>query len=174
MDWYQTVFELIDMRSFSNLWFWLALAAIWSSATHYVLGAPYDMVPRAARLGGQSERDLDELVRIRISRLLHIADVSGIWLVALLAAALSGLLILGFWYDVEFAQATFLIGAPMTIVQLHALSTARLIEMADLRGAALRDRLSRHRHLTQAIGIVSIFVTAIWGMYRNMSVGPFG
>ncbi|MEC7670546.1 MAG: component of SufBCD complex, partial [Pseudomonadota bacterium] len=26
MDWHQTVYELIDFRSFSNLWFWIGLA----------------------------------------------------------------------------------------------------------------------------------------------------
>ncbi|MCU0909379.1 MAG: component of SufBCD complex, partial [Rhodobacteraceae bacterium] len=32
MDWYLTVFEVIDMRSFSNLWYWIGLAVLWSSA----------------------------------------------------------------------------------------------------------------------------------------------
>ncbi len=32
MDWYATVFELIDMRSFSNLWYWIALAVVWYAA----------------------------------------------------------------------------------------------------------------------------------------------
>ncbi|WOI56794.1 component of SufBCD complex [Palleronia sp. LCG004] len=174
MSFFQTIFETIDMRSFSNLWFWIALAAVWSMASHYVLGVPYDMVPRAARHGGTSERDLEALVRIRVRRLLFVAQVSGIWLVALGAAALSTLLVLGFWYGVEFAQATFLVCAPMSLVSLHAISTARLIEMADLDGAQLRARLVLHRRVTQTIGVVSIFVTAMWGMYRNLSVWPLG
>jgi len=174
LDWYETVFELIDMRSFSNLWFWIALAAVWSTASHYVIGVPFDMVPRAAKHGGQSERDLETLVQIRVNRLLFIAKVSGLWLVALTTAVLSTLLVLGFWYGIEFAQAVALIAVPMTLVGLLSLSTARLIHMADLHGEALRKRLIRHRHATQVIGMISIFVTAMWGMYQNMNVGPLG
>ncbi|MBJ3762898.1 component of SufBCD complex [Maribius pontilimi] len=174
MNWYEIVFELIDMRSFSNLWFWIALAAVWSTTSHYVLGVPFDMVGRAAKHGGQSERDLETLVRIRVNRLLFIARVSGLWIVGFGAAILTALMILGFVYQVEFAQAVFLIAAPMTLVGLLSLSTARLIEMADLSGAALRLRLTRHRQMVQVIGMVSIFVTAVWGMYQNMNVGPLG
>ena len=29
MDLADTIFEVIDMRSFSNLWFWIALAVVW-------------------------------------------------------------------------------------------------------------------------------------------------
>jgi hypothetical protein len=28
-----TVFELIGVRSFSNIWFWLVLAMVWSGAS---------------------------------------------------------------------------------------------------------------------------------------------
>lgn len=80
MDWYSTVFELIDMRSFSNLWFWIALAVMWSTTSHWVLGVPWDMVLRAQREGGQYEEDLLDIVRINTNRLLHIGTVSGLWL----------------------------------------------------------------------------------------------
>jgi len=80
LDWYSTVFELIDMRSFSNLWFWIALAVMWSTTSHWVLGVPWDMVLRAQREGGQYEEDLLDIVRINTNRLLHIGTVSGLWL----------------------------------------------------------------------------------------------
>jgi hypothetical protein len=34
--------------------------------------------------------------------------------------------------------------------------------------------LHRHRVHTQGIGILAIFVTATWGMYMNLAIGPFG
>ena len=83
MDWYQTVFEMIDMRSFSNLWFWISLAVMWSTASHWVLGVPFDMVLRAKRVGGQTEIDLEDLVRINTNRLLHVGRVSGLWLLGI-------------------------------------------------------------------------------------------
>ena len=108
MDWLSSVFELIDMRSFSNLWFWIALA------------------------------------------------------------------VLGFYYGVEFAQAVFLLAFPMSLVGLLNISTARLIESEGGRGDLLRKRLTRCRLYTQMIGTFSIFVTSLWGMYQNLSIGVLG
>ena len=82
MDWQTIVFEVIDMRSFSNLWYWIALAVTWSSASHWVLGVPYDMVGRARKYGGQAAEDLNDMVRVNINRMLYIAGISGLILVA--------------------------------------------------------------------------------------------
>ena len=43
-----------------------------------------------------------------------------------------------------------------------------------LSGEALHARLARHRLYVQIIGMVSIFVTAIWGMNQNLNLGPLG
>ncbi len=174
MDLYSSIFELIDMRSFSNLWFWIALAVMWSTASHWVLGVPYDMVLRARRNGGQTEQDLEDLVRINTNRLLFIARVSGLWILGLACFLLTGLLILGFLYSLEIAQALFLLGFPMSIVGLLSLSTANLIHQESASGEHLRKRLTRHRLYVQMTGVVSIFVTALWGMYQNLSIGPLG
>ncbi|MFD2739306.1 component of SufBCD complex [Sulfitobacter aestuarii] len=174
MDWYQTLFEQIDMRSFSNLWFWIVLAVIWSTASHWVLGVPYDMVVRARQQGGQAEADLEDLVRIYVNRLLYIAEVSGLWLIALGCFALTSLALLGIVYEIEFAQAVLLLGFPLSLVGLLSLATARRIRGEDARGEHLRRRLMRHRFYVQVIGMVSIFVTALWGMYQNLAIGPLG
>lgn len=174
MNWYTTIFELIDMRSFSNLWFWIVLAVVWSSASHWVLGVPYDMITRARRVGGQAEIDLEDMTRINVNRLLYIGRVSGLWLLGFSCFMLSGLVTLGFFYGVEFAQAVFLIALPMSLVGLLSLSTAKRIETEALTGEALRRRLLRHRLYTQLIGTLAIFVTALWGMYANMTAGVLG
>jgi hypothetical protein len=174
LNWYTSIFELIDMRSFSNLWYWIALAVVWSSASHWILGVPYDMIQRARRVGGQAEIDLEDIVRVNVNRLLYIGRVSGLWLLGFVCFFLSGLLVLGFFYGVEFAQAVFLLGFPMSIVGLLSLSTALLIEREGYHGEALRKRLLRHRLYTQMIGTVSIFFTSLWGMYQNISIGVLG
>jgi len=174
VDWYQTVFELIDMRSFSNLWFWIALAVVWSSASHWVLGVPYDMVLRARRHAGQAEADLEDMVRINTNRILYIVGVSGLWILGFGFFVLTSLGLLAFYYWIEFAQAVFLLLAPMTLVGLLSVATARKIAAQAERGEALRRRLLRHRFWTQVIGMISIFVTALWGMYQNLSLGALG
>lgn len=174
MNWYTAVFELIDMRSFSNLWYWIALAVVWSTASHWVLGVPYDMVTRARRYGGQAETDLDLIARINVNRVLFIAQVSGTGLVSVVSMLLSALAILAFWYGIELAQAVFLIAFPLTVIGTLSVSTAQAIAREDALGEDLRRRLGRQRMWTQLIGIVSIFVTAMWGMYKNLDVGPLG
>ncbi|OSQ49285.1 component of SufBCD complex [Marivita geojedonensis] len=174
MDWYFTVFELIDMRSFSNLWFWIVLAVVWSSASHWVLGVPFDMVSRAKRRGGQAAEDLRDLLRINTGRLLYITEEAGLWIVAVGTFFLAGFVVLGWFYAVEIAQALFLIGFPMAMVSLLSVRTARLLRADGLELDAIYKRLSRHRLVVQAIGMVSIFVTAMWGMYVNLSIGVLG
>ncbi|MEM1428690.1 MAG: component of SufBCD complex [Pseudomonadota bacterium] len=174
-DWYLTAFELIDLRSFSNLWFWIALAVIWSTASHYVLGVPFDMVTRARRAEPgtadeiEASSDLQDLVRVHVNRLLYIERVAGLWLMGLGCFALTSLALLGFMYGLEFAQALFLLGFPMSLVFLLSLRTAHQIRDAD--GAGLHDKLTRHRRYVQMIGVVAIFFTSMWGMWQNMVVG---
>ena len=174
MDWYLTVFETIDMRSFSNLWFWIGLAVVWSSASHWVLGVPYDMVSRAKRHGGQAEDDLSNMLRITSTRLIYIADEAGLLIVSVGMFLLTGCLVLGFFYAVEIAQAVFLLALPMTIVSLLNMRMARRLHSRDCTMDEVYAVLARHRVTVQFIGMLSIFVTALWGMYQNLSLGALG
>lgn len=174
MDLYSLVFELIDMRSFSNLWYWIALAVTWSTTSHWVLGVPWDLVHRAQKHGGETQIDLEHMVRINCNRVLYIAGASGLWLLVLVSTLLTSLAILGFWYRVEFAQAVFLLAFPMTLVGLLTLNSAGIIRDQALSGGGLHRRLRRHRISTQFIGMIAIFVTALWGMYQNISLGVLG
>ena len=173
MDLLQIIYEMIELRSFSNLWYWIALAVLWSSASHWILGVPYDMVHRAARNGGQAERDLEDITRVNVNRLIYIADVSGPWLVALSCFLLTGLAMLGFGYYLEIAQAVFLLLFPMAVVSLISFATARRIVRDAASGQALRRRLAFCRLYVQMVGVVAIITTAFWGMYQNLTIGAF-
>lgn len=172
--WYELVFEVIDMRSFSNLWYWIALAVVWSTTSHWVLGVPYDMVLRARRHGGQAQQDLEDMVRITTNRLLYILKMTGPVLLAFTSFLLASLGIMAFYYNVEIAQALFLLAFPMSIVGGLSFYTAAQISHDMIRGEALQKRLASHRIVTQGIGMLSIFVTAMYGMYQNMSLGALG
>ncbi|PCJ07589.1 MAG: component of SufBCD complex [Rhodobacteraceae bacterium] len=174
MDLFDTLVELIDLRSFSNLWFWIALAVMWSTASHWVLGVPIDLIYRAGRQSGQAEQDLEDLVRVNVNRMLYIMRVSGVWLLGLACFTLSGLLVLGFYYDVEFAQAVFLLVFPMNLIGVISLAIAGRIEREQISGAGLRKVLVRLRLYIQLIGAAAIFVTAMWGMYQNLKYGFLG
>ena len=103
MDWYNVIFELIDMRSFSNLWYWIVLAVLWSSASHWVLGVPYDLIRRARR-SDEAQRDLEDMLRINVHRTLYYVRGSGVLTVAGTAFVVSALVVLAA-FGIEFAQA---------------------------------------------------------------------
>ncbi len=170
MDITRLIFDLIDLRSFSNLWYWIALAVTWSSASHWVLGIPYDMVLRARRLGGQAEQDLTDIARVNVSRILYISEEAGLILMAIGAFVLTTLILLGFWYGSEFCQALVLILLPLSLVGLMSVATARRIRAAGDAGEALHRRLALHRVTVQVLGMISIFVTAFWGMLQNFNI----
>jgi hypothetical protein len=174
LDWYSVIFELIDMRSFSNLWYWIVLAVSWSTASHWVLGVPFDMISRAKRYGAVAQDDLETMVRINSDRVLFIARSAGTWIIAIWAFVLTLLVLLGFVYDIEFAQAVLFLYFPFSVLGMVSLRSALLIEAGEGQGDALHRRLLRHRVTTQVLGMISIFVTSMFGMYQNMHIGVLG
>jgi len=167
---FDTALEVIDMRSFSNLWFWIALAVLWSSTSYWVLGVPFEMIQRARREGGQARADMEDLVRINVTRFLHMVESGSLMVVGLGSFWLSALAILGFGYGVEFAQAVFLLLSPMVLVVWFSIRSGRRILGGENTGDALHHRLMVHRRIVQAIGIVSITVTALYGTWQNLNI----
>jgi hypothetical protein len=174
LDWYKTIFEVIDMRSFSNLWFWIALAVMWSTTSHFVVGVPHDLIRRAERDGGQSMADVEALAHIYTRRLLLIARQGGLILVAILSFLTAGMIMLATVYAVEFAQAVLCLMLPLMVVGWLTLRTCLAIESGDLRDTALTTLLRRHRVTVQAVGMVSLFATGMFGMYQNLTIGVLG
>lgn len=169
LDWFSTLSEVINLRSFSNLWYWIMLAVLWSSASHWVLGVPYDMVSRAAAQGGQAEEDLADIVRVNVNRLIYIKEVSGLWIIGFGTFFLSFFGLSGFVYGFQLAQAIFLLAFPTSLVGLLSLRMAIRLHRNNLHCVHLRRALTRHRIVTQVIGMISIFITALWGMYQNLA-----
>ena len=172
MNWTEALFDVIDMRSFSNLWYWIGIAVLWSSMSHWVLGVPFDLIQRARKRGGEAEQDLIDIVRVNVNRLLGIARFSGPWLLMFVSFANTVLFVLAFFYWIEFAQALLFIVFPLSIVWAVSLSSAQNIETNATDAQSLYKMLLRHRLWTQIIGMVSIFVTSMYGMYHNLTV-PF-
>lgn len=170
MDWNHALLQVIDFGSFSSIWYWIGVAIVWSTVSHRTLGVPHDMVQRARRHGGQAEVDLADLVRVNVNRQLNVAAVAGIWLIGLLFFVLTILAALGFYYRIEMAQAVFLVFLPLTFVGALTVSTSRLIDATKPEGEALFAILSRHRVMTQVIGLIAIFVTGLYGMFHNLAV----
>ncbi|MCC5954987.1 MAG: component of SufBCD complex [Natronohydrobacter sp.] len=175
MAFLDNIFGLIDMRSFSSVWYWIVVALYWSSASQTILGAPYDLIMRARRGDNpQNEQDLGDLVGIHVRRKLSLMRRVGHWIVAFSAAGLTAIGVLAVVYRLEFAQAVMLILIPLTIVRLLGLRLAFRVEREHMDGARLSRALLTHRLWIQVLGVISIFVTAVWGMLLVMSRSVLG
>jgi hypothetical protein len=172
VDFLDLLTEVIDLRSFSNLWYWIVLAILWSSLSHWTLGVPYHIVNRARRGDERARRDMEALARINGERILMVMDQSGAVMLGFSAFIATGLAVTGWLYRVEFCQALFLLLFPALLVGALTVATARKLRSEDYANVA--RRLRWHRMSVQALGVLFIFVTAFWGMYTNVTVGPLG
>ena len=169
MGLYDMIIEMLDMRAFSSLWYWLLLALIWSRVNGRGLGIPYDMVIRARRGSDTALADLEILARIHALRQQQLFHETGLALSAVFAAVLSALALLGFAYGLETAQALFFLMAPPVLIQVHRLYCARRILQDSGQGAALLRCLGGHRLVTQLTGLVTFLITAVWGIHVIMT-----
>lgn len=174
MAFLDNIFELIDMRSFSSVWFWIVLALVWSSASQTVMGAPYDLIVRARRKGGEAAVDLNTIVNIFVRRRLTVVRRAGHWVLGFQAMVLTAIFIMAFVHAIEFAQAVFLLLLPLALTQFLSVRLAFRIEHDHMRDERLQRALLRHRLWVQFIGLIAIFVTAVWGMLHVTTVSVLG
>lgn len=172
MNWNDAIFQVIDLRSFSSVWYWLAVAVSWSTVSHWIIGVPFDLIFRARREGGIAADDLDMLVAINVRRLMTISDIAGVWLIGFLFFLLSVLVSLGFYYGFELAQGVFCLAFPLSIVAMLNMRKARRYAANQPTGADLAHDLLRFRFWIQVIAMISIFITAMYGMFYTLSTLP--
>lgn len=165
--------SLIETNSFSSIWFWILVAISWSSGSHWILGVPFDLVQRARKVGGVAEERIHTLLRINASRLENIQRIAGFVLTGIVSFFLTGFAILGFVYWIEFFQALFLLTFPWVFVGTITVNTVRNLDEELPTGEDLYKMFWRLRLAIQGIGLVSIFITSIWGMYSIIRVSSF-
>ncbi len=173
MNWNDAIFQVISLHTFSNVWYWLAVAVTWSMVCHWILGVPFDMIYRARRENEDAAADLEAMVAINVRRLTTITDIAGLWIMGFIAFSLSALMMAGFYYGFELAQGLFCLGLPLTVTGLISLAQSRAFAANQPTGPALLAALMRLRLVFQLIAMISIFMTAMYGMYRNLSL-PLG
>lgn len=179
----KAMLAVLDTRSFVSAWYWLLLAGMWSWMGRGALGVPVDLV-RAVRRDGSdvaAQTALLDWIALVAPR-WRVAPREGAVLVGAGCFALSALAALGFGYDRQFAQALFLLLAPLAVLGvLRVRLAARLGRLllgsgpGPSRGAAPVAALAIARHLrvTAAMSVVSVAATAIWAT-RSLALHPNG
>ncbi|MEJ6402000.1 hypothetical protein [Yoonia sp. 2307UL14-13] len=131
------------------------------------------MIHRARRHGGEALDDLEQLVAINVRRLTGITEVAGLWIVGFVTFLLSGLVMAGFYYGFELAQGMFCLALPLTLTGYLSFRLSRRFSDGQPTGEQLTTALLRTRFWFQMIAVVSIFFTAMYGMYHILSL-PVG
>lgn len=165
---------LLDTRSFSSLWFWLFVVAIWGDVGRRVLGVPTDVIRRArAEPYGYGGLLLLDWLTLTSPR-WQMGRIEGLLLLALAGFGLTSLLLLGFVYGLEMAQAISLIGVPLAL--LFALRLWLAQRVLPLMAHALEDRLPPdqavalvlppiilHGRIAMVLSILAGIIQAMWG-----------
>jgi hypothetical protein len=164
--------EAISLRSFSSLWYWIAVAVFWIAATGRVLGISFASVNRA-RGGG--------LALMQLETMTHIA--AQIWSagwqkwqvlwVALAAATLASLSLLAFSYGIELAQALWFLVFPYLMILALQLRLALRILGENISDEALIQVMYRFRIKVQVIGFIFIFPTVGFAFFHLLITGYF-
>jgi hypothetical protein len=165
-----SLFDLVELRSFSSVWYWIAMAVFWARVSHAPLGVPADLVRRARGGDGGARRDVELLLRLRMRRRLDDPRIAGLR-VAAVFCLLTVLVGLGIVYGSELAQAVLLIAAPYVLVA--ALDGRLLRKLPALDSAQAVESLAAHRAWVQGIALCAVFVTAVWGTYHNLAAFRF-
>ena len=173
MDWTLALVRLIELETFASVWYWLAVIVTWSVASNWLIGIPFDMLFRARKIGDEEIADLEALVDINVRRIVSINDAFAVALVGLIAFALSTLAIMGFVYRFELAQGLFVLAGPLTVIVFMNMRLAHQLHVTPLAGRALVRRLFAVRLWTQVIGMISLFFTAMYGMYQAILAQQF-
>ncbi|TWI31534.1 hypothetical protein [Paracoccus sulfuroxidans] len=181
------ILALLDSRSFGSIWFWILLTAAWTLVGRRVLGVPVDVLQRVPPEPGP-EDDLDALVLLDWLSLSlprwQIQTTEALLITGAVTFLFSALLILGFGYGLEMAQALCLLGLPFLLLLWLNYRLARrlgtVLEGARTRQispntAAIRaaGMMRRHRWLVFGLSVVAVAATAFLGALWAVR-HPFG
>lgn len=161
--------QLLDLRSFPSLWYWLFMAVTWIVVIGRPLGVPYDMV-EDARYDMQVQADTVTMARINARRFVRMMDARVMPLFVF--TLLGGVGVLAFGYGVGFAQAVSFIAWPLVWVFVLAVRAAGRVDRTADPQAILRV-LRWHRYIILAIASVCMVFSLLWGTVHNIMNYPF-
>lgn len=186
---FDSLIGVLASRSFSTIWFWLALIGMWSAAGRTVIGVPAEILARARLAQSRGETEGPETLALLDWLSLNLprwrlGPREGAMFLAVTSFLLSSLAILGFGFRLELAQALTLVGFPFWVLFWMRVALARrltpLLAAAQDGSASLEDavaatinRMVWHRRFATTLAMVSVLLTVLWGMLW-MLLHPFG
>lgn len=170
---------LLDSRSFMTIWYWFALVGMWSATGRSVIGIPSETVSRARSALAANQPESPAVMGLLdwLSLVLprwNLGTTEGAVFLGLTSFALTSLMMLGFVFWLELAQAVFLLIFPFWLLFWMRVRLARrltpVIEAAQTgstpphQAAATAARMMTwHRRWVTVLSMVSVLLTVLWG-----------
>ncbi|TJZ91595.1 hypothetical protein FA743_10890 [Paracoccus gahaiensis] len=179
MPQFDSLIGLLDSRSFTTIWYWLALIGMWSAAGRTVLGVPSEVLARArsAQDGGAGQGPAVITLLDWLSLVLprwRLRPQEGAVFLGVTSFLMTSLIVLGFGFWLEMAQALVLLLGPFWVLFWMRVRLARrllpLIAAAQdgttpLAEAALSvaKSMTWHRRWVTVLSMISVALAALWG-----------
>ena len=186
---FDSLIGVLASRSFSTIWFWLALIGMWSAAGRNVLGVPVEVLARARAALRRDTAEAPEAIALMdwLSLTLprwRLGPREGAVFLGVTSFGLTSLAVLGFGFGLELAQALTLVGVPFWLLFWLRVRLARrlapiladaqqgVMPLPDAVAGTVRHMV-RHRILHMVLSVAAVLVTLLWGMLW-MLIRPFG
>lgn len=158
--------EIVSLRSFVSIWFWVVTAVFWTLASGRVLGVPYELMARARAGDGKAGDDAAALAEIHARLDLSNGDSFSLFLAFFLVALC---LTAGFYLGHEVFAAASFFALPWLILGFLRRKTALYVLGHGGDVPAILARLFRQRRMTQVLAFVFILVSALYGLIHDLN-----
>ena len=152
-----TIIDLLSWDAFGSGWFWTLLLLQRFPHSLNVIGIPVDIL-RTGNLG-----QVGPILKWRISRQIELVEGQHVLVITCISAAISSVIVLGLWYQVELFTALCFLILPEVVILRFGYSAA-----INLRGiqSVSHDNIDYINILywkCQAVGAVTLLSAVFFG-----------
>ena len=152
-----TIIELLSWDAFGSGWFWALLLLQLLVNSSRVIGIPVDML---------RTRDIDQIgpiLKWRITRLVKLVEGLHVLVISVISSAMCGVLVLGFWYQIEVFAALCLLVLPEIAILRLGYRTAIKLRHDQVYSLNTIQLINGLHHKIQALGAVNLLLAGFLG-----------
>ena len=152
-----TIIELLSWDAFGSGWFWALLLLQLLVNSSRVIGIPVDMLRTS---------DIDQIgpiLKWRITRLVKLVEGLHVLVISVISSAMCGILVLGFWYQIEVFAALCLLVLPEIAILRLGYRTAIKLRHDQVYSLNAIQLINGLHHKIQALGAVNLLLAGFLG-----------
>ena len=152
-----TIIELLSWDAFGSGWFWALLLLQLLVNSSRVIGIPVDMLRTS---------DMDQIgpiLKWRITRLVELVEGLHVLVISVISSAMCGILVLGFWYQIEVFAALCLLVLPEIAILRLGYRTAIKLRHDQVYSLNTIQLIKGLHYKIQALGAVNLLLAGFLG-----------